>query len=111
MNITLRLEEEYDRRNVENVTREAFWNVYTPGSDVHLLVHSLRKAKEFIKELDFVAVYNNTIVGNIVYVEAKIIDLEKEYAVLTFGPWNVFWRYQQNLYNRIGGLLCRLQKE
>jgi len=31
LNIDLRLEEENDFRTVENLTREAFWNVYKPG--------------------------------------------------------------------------------
>ena len=29
-NITIRLERESDYRTVENLTREAFWNVYRP---------------------------------------------------------------------------------
>ena len=47
MEVTLRLEEERDYKVVENVTREAFWNHYVPGCDEHLLIHHLRKAKEF----------------------------------------------------------------
>ena len=31
MGITIRLEEEKDYRNVENLIRDAFWNVYRPG--------------------------------------------------------------------------------
>ncbi|MDR1556230.1 MAG: hypothetical protein LBS88_04265 [Tannerellaceae bacterium] len=89
MKITVRLEEEKDYRLVEELTREAFWNVHFPGCDEHLLIHNLRKTKEFIKELDFVAIYNNKIVGNIVYVETKIKDTDKEYSVLTFVPISV----------------------
>ena len=32
-NLTIRLETEKDYRAVENLTREAFWNVYKPGAD------------------------------------------------------------------------------
>ena len=95
MEIKLRLEEESDYRRVEELTREAFWNVYFPGCDEHLLIKNLRAAKEFVKALDFVVVYNDTIVGNIVYVEAKITDSNNtEHKVLTFGPVSVLPQYQ-----------------
>jgi predicted N-acetyltransferase YhbS len=102
MDIKLRLEEEKDYRIVEKLTREAFWNVYFPGCNEHLLIHNLRKAKEFIGKLDFVAIHNNEIVGNIVYVEAKIKNNDKEYTVLTFGPLSVLPEYQNK---GIGGKL------
>jgi predicted N-acetyltransferase YhbS len=96
MEIELRLEEEKDYKIVEALTREAFWNVHFPGCDEHLLIRNLRKAKEFIPELDFTAVYNNEIIGNIVYVKAKIIDFDKEYIILTFGPISVLPKHQNN---------------
>ncbi|MCL2116435.1 MAG: N-acetyltransferase [Methanobrevibacter sp.] len=96
MEIILRIEEEHDYGIVEELTREAFWNVHCPGCDEHLLIHNLRNKKEFIKNLDFVAIYNNKIVGNIVYCKTKIIGSTKEYAVLTFGPLSVIPKYQNN---------------
>ena len=45
MDINLRLEEEKDHRFVEELTREAFWNVHVPGCDEHFLIHNLRKRK------------------------------------------------------------------
>ena len=91
----LRPEEEKDYNSVENLTREAFWNVYKPGCDEHLLIHNMRNAKEFIKELDYVAVYNDEIIGNIVYAKTKIIDGSKEHDVITFGPVSVLPAYQK----------------
>ena len=95
VNVLLRLEEEKDYYSVENLTREAFWNVYKPGCDEHLLVHNIRKTEEFIKDLDYVAVFNDEIVGNIVYAKAKIINTNQEYDVLTFGPVSVLPMYQK----------------
>jgi len=95
IDVFLRLEEEKDFHPVENLTREAFWNVYKPGCDEHLLVHNIRKRKEFIRDLDYVAVYNEEIIGNIVYAKAKIIDVDKEYDVITFGPVSVLPMYQK----------------
>jgi len=95
MDILLRLEEENDYNYVENITREAFWNIYKPGCDEHLLIHNMRKTKEFIKDLDYVAVLNNEITGNIVYAKAKVIGINKEYDVITFGPVSVLPMYQK----------------
>jgi predicted N-acetyltransferase YhbS len=94
METKLRLEEEKDYRLVEELTREAFWDVHFPGCDEHLLIHNLRNVKEFISSLDFVAVYNEKIVGNIVYAEEKIKNDDKEHTVLTFGPLSVLPEYQ-----------------
>jgi predicted N-acetyltransferase YhbS len=95
MNVLLRLEEEKDYNFVENLTREAFWNIYKPGCDEHLLVHNIRKTKEFIKDLDYVAIFNDEIIGNIVYAKTKIIGINKEYDVITFGPVSVLPMYQK----------------
>jgi predicted N-acetyltransferase YhbS len=112
MEIILRLEEEKDYFIVENLTREAFWNHHVPGCDEHLLIHDMRKANEFIKELDFVAIYNGKIVGNIVYVKSKILNNDLEHTVLTFGPLSVLPEYQNK---GIGGKLInhtvKLSKE
>ena len=95
MKVSLRLEEENDYRIVEEVTREAFWNVHQPGADEHLLIHNLRNAKEFVKALDFVAIYEDAIVGNIVYVELEIKGNDGvAHPILTFGPVSVLPRLQ-----------------
>ena len=53
-NLTIRLETENDYRAVEELTREAFWNVYKPGVDEHYFVNKMRKHPDFIHELAFV---------------------------------------------------------
>jgi predicted N-acetyltransferase YhbS len=93
-NILLRLEEEKDYRSVENLTREAFWNIYRPGCCEHLIIHNMRNAKEFIKELDYVAICDDEIAGNIVYAKTKITGTITE-EVLTFGPLSVLPMYQK----------------
>ena len=92
--IKLRLEKAKDRRIVEELTREAFWNIHVPGADEHLLVHNLRNTKEFVRDLDFVAIVDEKITGNIVYVETKITGAGKEHTVFTFGPVSVLPEYQ-----------------
>ncbi|MDR1072272.1 MAG: N-acetyltransferase [Treponema sp.] len=95
MVIKLRLEEEKDYSIVENITREAFWNVYRPGCDEHLVIHNMRNANGFVKELDYVAIHNNEIVGNIVYAKTKILGTVKKHEVLTFGPASVLPKCQK----------------
>jgi len=104
MEIALRPETEKDYRTVEEVTREAFWDVYIPGCDEHLLIKNLRKMKNFVPALDFVAEHNGKIVGNIVYAEASVRDGGREHTVLTFGPISVLPEYQKN---GIGSKLVR----
>ena len=53
-NLTIRLETEKDYRAVEELTREAFWNVYKPGADEHYFVRMMRNHPDFIPELAFV---------------------------------------------------------
>jgi Predicted acetyltransferase len=89
MDILLRNECESDYREVEFITREAFWNLYKPGCNEHLLAHKLRKVPSFIQELDFVAVVDGRVVGNIMYSRAKITNGEREHEVITFGPISV----------------------
>jgi predicted N-acetyltransferase YhbS len=105
MEIELRLEKEEDYRAVEEITREAFWNLHFPGCDEHLLVRNLRRAKEFVPALDFVAISNNKIVGNIVYAEASVkSESGHSRTVLTFGPVSVLPEYQKK---GIGSKLIR----
>ncbi len=95
MNIIIRKEQEKDYNEVEIITREAFWNHHSPGCDEHYLVHIMRKSPDFVKELDYVAVDGNRIVGNIMYTEAYVLgDDNKKYPVLCFGPVSVLPEYQ-----------------
>ena len=42
-----------DHREVENLIRDSFWNVYRPGCSEHYVIHVLRDDPAFIKELYF----------------------------------------------------------
>lgn len=94
-NITIRLEEEKDYREVELLTREAFWREdripkIGVGCDEHYLAHTLRKSKEFIPELDFVAEIDGRLVGNVMYSIAYVeLPDGTHHNVLNFGPLSV----------------------
>ena len=89
-NLTIRLETKQDYRAVEELTREAFWNVYKPGADEHYYVHRMRTHPDFIPELAFVLEEDGELVGNIMYTKAWLEDetgARKE--ILSFGPISV----------------------
>ena len=70
--ILIRREMPGDYREVENLTREAFWNVYRPGCDEHYIVHILRNHEDFIPELDLVMEKEGRIISHILYMRAEI---------------------------------------
>lgn len=95
-NVNIRNEQKNDYRIVEELTRDAFWNLNMPGCNEHFLVHKIRSHEDFIPELDFVAEANGRIVGNIIYTKSKLLDetgMEKE--ILTFGPISIHPEYQR----------------
>ena len=95
----IRLEEEKDYFEVENLTREAFWNVYRPGCFEHLVIHNLRKDKCFVKDLDYVLELNNQLIANIVYAKGNLkLDNGTNRDVLIFGPVSVLPEYQKKGY-------------
>ncbi len=95
LEIILRRERPEDFRIVEELTKEAFWNQHLPGCDEHYLLHNIRNAPCFIKELDYVAEIDGKIVGNIVYTKANILDdNDKQHEVISFGPVSVLPEFQ-----------------
>lgn len=95
MTVNIRLETKEDYREVEELTREAFWDVYKPGCDEHLMVHQLRNSDGFVKDLDYIACIDDKIVGSIIYTEARIINEDHTYTVLCMGPLSVHPDYQK----------------
>ena len=94
--MNIRLEAKDDYTKVEELTREAFWNLYVPGCDEHYLCHILREHKDFISELDYVVEFNGKIVASIMYTHSYLInnDEERIHAV-SFGPLCVHPNYQR----------------
>lgn len=94
--IIIRLETEKDYANVENVTREAFWNVYCPGCSEHYLVHKMRAHNDFVKELAFVLEKDGEIIGNVMYSKCLLSDKNGEKKeILSMGPISVLPKYQR----------------
>jgi len=109
MNISIRHEIESDCREVEELTREAFWNLYVPGCDEHYLVHKMRTHPDFIPELDFIAAVEGRIVGNIMFTRSHLVDeAGSKVEITTFGPISVLPGFQRQ---GIGSALITRSKE
>lgn len=84
---TIRLEKAEDYREVENLVRESFWNVYRPGCSEHFVIHVLRDDPAFVKELDFVMEQNGVLIGQNMFMRTVInADDGRVISVLTMGP-------------------------
>ena len=83
----IRLEKKEEYREVENLVREAFWNVYRPGCSEHFVIHVLRDDPAFVKELDFVMEQDGRIIGQNMFMRTVInTDDGRVIPVLTMGP-------------------------
>ena len=83
----IRLEKTTDRREVENLVRDSFWNVYRPGCLEHYTLKKLRDDPAFIPELDLVMEQDGRIIGQNVFVRANIeADDGRNIPILTMGP-------------------------
>ena len=86
-NYIIRLEEQKDYRDVENLVRESFWNVYRPGCSEHYVIHVLRDDPAFVPELDFVMEQDGMLIGQNMFMKTVIeADDGREIPVLTMGP-------------------------
>ena len=84
---TIRPEKKEEYRKVENLIREAFWNVYRPGCSEHLVIHVLRDDPAFVKELDFVMEKDGKLIGQNMFMRTVInADDGRVIPVLTMGP-------------------------
>ena len=98
----IRLERNEEYREVENLVREAFWNVYRPGCLEHYVLNQLRNDPAFVKELDFVMEKSDKIIGQNMFMEAVIkVDNSKEILILTMGPICVTPELKRKGYGKI----------
>ena len=93
--MTIRQEQGKEHRKVEELVRDAFWDIYRPGCCEHLVVHRLRDDGCFIKELDLVMEDQGKIIGQVMYANATLdADDGRSIDVATFGPVSIHPAYQ-----------------
>ena len=85
--VRIRLEQQEDRRAVETLIRDSFWNVYRPGCSEHYVIHVLRSDPAFVPELDFVMEKDGALIGQNMFMRTVIeADDGRTVPVLTMGP-------------------------
>ena len=86
-NCTFRLETKNDYRAVEQLIREAFWNVYRPGCYEHYVMHRLRDDPAFVSGLDILMELDGQLIGQNCFMKTVInADSGSIIPVLTMGP-------------------------
>ena len=98
----IRLERKDEHREIENLVRESFWNVYRPGCLEHYVLHTLRDDEAFVPELDFVMEKDGRPIGQNVFVKAKIqSDDGREISIVTMGPICITPELKRKGYGKI----------
>ena len=99
---TIRWEEKKEYREVENLVREAFWNVYRPGCLEHYVLHQLRSDPAFVPELDFVMEKDGQLIGQNMFMRAVIkTDDGRDIPIMTMGPICIAPEYKRKGYGKI----------
>lgn len=94
--MNIRLEQPKDYREVENLTREASWNVYRPGCTEHYVLNQYRTNPDFIPELDFVMEEDGIIIGHVMFSKAELVmDDGSKKPSWTFGPISIHPNYKR----------------
>lgn len=94
MNIEIRKETPQDYHETELMTKRAFFNVYGPGCDEHVLVHKLREHEDYLPECSRIAVVDGQIAGTIMFMKAVIHGAKEDVTIASFGPLCVDHKYK-----------------
>lgn len=101
-NITIRLEKKEEYREVENLVRESFWNVYRPGCLEHYVLNQLRDDPAFVPELDFVMEKDGKLIGQNMFMRANIkADDGRTIPIMTMGPICITPELKRKGYGKI----------
>ena len=97
----IRKETENDYFEVENLAREAFWNLSKPGCDEHYFIHILREHPDFIPELDYVIEIDGKVVGSVMYAKSSLADENGNVKnIVTMGPLCVHPDFQRKGFGK-----------
>ena len=102
-NIVIRLEKKEEYRQVENLVRESFWNVYRPGCFEHYVLNQLRDDPAFVPELDFVMEQDGKLIGQNMFMKANIkADDGRDIPIMTMGPICITPELKRKGYGKSG---------
>lgn len=104
MNIEIRKENEEDFYNAELAIQRAFYNVYMPGCDEHLLLHRMRGSIDYLPDISRIITVEGRLAGGIYCSQARLATENETTAVMTFGPLGIDPEYQKQ---GLGSLLVK----
>lgn len=93
MNIFIRHEKVEDYHQIAKITAEAFTNDHFIGEVS--LIDSLRRAVRYDRELSLVAIYNDEVVGHVLFYPTTSMLNQKEVPSVLLGPICVKPKYQK----------------
>lgn len=97
----IRLENNNEHREVENLVRESFWNVYRPGCTEHYVLHQLRNDPAFVPGLDFVMEKDGKLIGQNMFMRAFITaDDGRNIPIMTMGPICISPEFKRKGYGK-----------
>lgn len=101
----IRKEKDSEQHEVENLVREAFWNVYRPGCLEHYVLHCLRHDEAFIPELNLVMTIEKDgkelLIGQAMCMKAEImLDNGTPLPIMTLGPIGIHPNYKRQGYGK-----------
>lgn len=99
--MNIKLDSMYDSRAVEEVARNAFYNLYIPGASEHVIIHMMRMHPDYIPELSFVLEKDQEIIGGIFFTKSKIHTKSGELDTISFGPVFIDSKHQRKGYGKI----------
>ena len=98
----IRLERKEEYRDVENLVRESFWNVYRLGCQEHYILKQLRDDPAFVHELAFVMEKDGKLIGQNIFVRAIIkTDGGRDLPIMTMGPICIASELKRQGYGKI----------
>ena len=106
-NIVICLEEKSEYREVENLVRDSFWNVYRSGCLEHYVINQLRNDPAFVPELDFVMYLKENdeegkLIGQNMFMRTSIkADDGRNIPIMTMGPIYIKNEYKRKGYGKI----------
>lgn len=99
--MVIRGERREEYRQVEELVRESFWDVYRPGCWEHYVLHVLREQADYVPELALVAEKDGELIGQIAFVRTTLTaDDGRRIPLMTMGPLCIAPAYKRQGYGK-----------
>ncbi|MDO5449726.1 MAG: N-acetyltransferase [Akkermansia sp.] len=99
--MVIRTERDDEYRQVEELVRESFWDVYRPGAWEHYVLHVLRSHPDYVPELALVAEEDGALIGQVAFMRTTLAaDDGRRIPIMTMGPLCIAPAYKRRGYGQ-----------